>query len=195
MAEKEFLGDRRRTQEEEYFLKRDRELIEKGRKQRDESDARAHMIERTGITDEHMLNELEALGYTAETVVLLDLVPLVKVAWAEGNVSDGERRRLMEVARGRSIDEDSLADRQLASWLALRPGDDFLKRSLRVIATMLQARPSAERQTDAQLLLESSRSIALASGGVLGFGKVSAAEEAALADIRELLNPSGGESR
>jgi hypothetical protein len=185
MAEKEFLGDRRRSQEEEFFHKREQELIAKLRKQRADSDARERMIQRTGIADERTLQELESLGFTPETIVLLDLVPLVKVAWAEGSVSDRERQRLSEIARGRNIEEDSLADEQLAMWLRVRPTDDFLNRSLHVIGAMLKARP--ERETTEQMLLEWSRSIASASGGVLGFGRVSPEEESALAEIRAQL--------
>jgi hypothetical protein len=185
MAEKEFLGDRRRSQEEEFFHKREQELIAKLRRRREDSDARERMIQRTGISDERTLHELESLGYTPETIVLLDLVPLVKVAWAEGNVSDRERQRLMEIARGRNIEEDSLADEQLAIWLRVRPTDDFLNRSLHVIGAMLKVRP--ERETTEQLLLEWSRSIASASGGVLGFGRISPEEEAALAEIHAQL--------
>ena len=33
------------------------------------------MAERTGVADEEILRDLEALGYTPETVVLLHLVP------------------------------------------------------------------------------------------------------------------------
>lgn len=192
MAEKEFLGDRRRTQEEEFFQKREQELIANVRKRRDQHDLRQRMIERTGVTDNQMLSELEALGYIPDTVVLLDLVPLVKVAWAEGNVSDRERQRLMEIARARAIEEGSLADQQLASWLTLRPTEDFLNRSLRVIAAMLQSRPTANQETEVQLLLDWSRSIASASGGVLGLGRVSPEEEAALAEIREQLRGGSG---
>jgi hypothetical protein len=194
MAEKDFLGDRRRSQEEEYFQKREQELIANARRQREAADLRIRLIEQTGITDEPTLNAIESLGFTPATIVLLDLVPLVKVAWAEGRVSGQERMRLIEVARNRGVEPNSVADQQLASWLTTPPPDDFLDESLYVIGIMLQSRPSAERQTNQQLLLEWSRSIASASGGVLGFSRVSPEEEAALAEIRERLTTSRTEA-
>jgi hypothetical protein len=64
MAEKEFVGDRRRGQEEEYFQKREQELIADVRRRREETDGRQLMIERSGVNDEQTLRALDALGYT-----------------------------------------------------------------------------------------------------------------------------------
>ena len=47
-----------------------------------------------------MLQELEALGFTPDTVSLLPLVPIVQVAWAEAGVSDDERKLIVQFARG-----------------------------------------------------------------------------------------------
>ena len=66
-----------------------------------------------------MLRELQVLGFTPETVALLPLVPLVQMAWAEGGVSDAERRLILQFARTRGIEEGSGADRQLAGGAAL----------------------------------------------------------------------------
>src|SRR2546422_6799910 len=87
VAEKEFLGDRRRIQEEEYFQKQEQELIAKLQQRSREEAARRGMAERTGVVDHEILQELEKLGYTPETVMLFHLVPLLQVAWAEGDVS------------------------------------------------------------------------------------------------------------
>jgi hypothetical protein len=188
----DFLGDRRRSQEEEFFQRREQELIANARKRRGNSEARQRIADRTGIHDEQTLDTIESLGYTPDTIVLLDLVPLVQVAWAEGRVSDQERTRLVQMARARGIEEHSVADQQLADWLRARPSNDFLDRSLQVIVAMLHALPSPERDSNQQQLLEWSRSIAAASGGVLGFGRISPEEEAVLADIRERLRAAGG---
>ena len=52
---------------------------------------RRQLGERTGLTDPALIAELEALGFTPDTVALLPLVPVVQVAWAEGGVSTKER--------------------------------------------------------------------------------------------------------
>jgi hypothetical protein len=92
-----------RSREEDYFRRKDRELVEKMR-QAAEADASRQAMERsTGIHDPVLLQELEALGFTPDTVSLLPLVPIVQVAWAEGGVSDDERQLIVEFARGRNI--------------------------------------------------------------------------------------------
>ena len=85
------LDDRRRALEEEYFRKRDAELIERMRKQSDSLAGRDAMARETGISDDALLQELEARGFTASTVSLLPIVPLLEVAWAEDVMSDDER--------------------------------------------------------------------------------------------------------
>src|ERR1051326_6113392 len=107
MAEREFLGDRRRQEEEQYFRRQEEQLIQKLRQRRDDKEARRRMAEHTGVVDQEILKDLETLGYTPETVMLLYLVPLVEVAWAGGRITDSERALIVEAARGRDIEEGS----------------------------------------------------------------------------------------
>jgi hypothetical protein len=187
VTDREFLGDRRRIQEEEYFQRKEQELIAKLR-QRGQVDAtRKSLGERAGVADQEILDDLEALGYTPETVMLLHLVPLLQMAWAEGGVSDRERALIVQAARARGIDEGSPADLQLSEWLSARPSGDQFDRSLRVIGAILQTRPPEERAVSQRDLLAYCSSIASASGGILGFGKVSAEEERLLARISQEL--------
>lgn len=125
------------------------------------------------------------LGYTPETVMLLHLVPLLQVAWADGGVSNRERALIVEAARTHGIEPESVADTQLATWLVERPSADFFEQTLNVIGKILRARPVDERDTAQHDLLAYCRAIASASGGVLGLGKVSAEEETALARISQ----------
>jgi hypothetical protein len=185
MSDKEFLADRRRTQEEEYFQRQEQQLIANLHQRGSDDAARRSMAERTGILDQDVLQELSTLGYTPETVTLLHLVPLLQVAWAEGGVSDREQTLIVEAARMRGIESGSAADIQLATWLAERPSTEFFEQTLNVIGRILRARPLEERDTRQHDLLSYCRAIASASGGVLGFGKVSPEEERALARIAQ----------
>jgi hypothetical protein len=115
--------------------------------------------------------------------MLLHLVPLIQIAWAEGNVSDRERDLIIEAARSRGIEAGSPADRQLAEWLAQRPSDELFEKTLRAISAILQARPAEEREASQRDLLSYCTAIASASGGVLGFRAVSDEERQILARI------------
>ena len=103
------------------------------------TEARAEMGEKTGLTDPDMLQELEALGFTPETVVLLPLVLVVQMSWAEGGVTPAERYLIVKLARARGIEEGGAADRQLSDWLDRRPGGHVFTHATRLIRAMLAA--------------------------------------------------------
>ena len=172
----------RRTREEQYFYERELELIEKLRQRAEDDAGRRRLAERTGVVDQEILQDLQALGYTPDTLLLLHLTPLVQMAWADGSVSDRERQLIVEAARTRGVEEGSSADSQLEQWLATRPNDAVFDKTLRAIAAMLAAGPEASEAAERDLLSYCA-AIAAASGGVLGFGRVSADERRLLARI------------
>jgi hypothetical protein len=192
VAEKEFLGDRRRIQEEEYFQRQEQKLIARVRQQRHEQATRRRLAERTGIADPQIVRDLESVGYTPETVMLLHLVPLVEMAWAQGGVSNRERALIIAAARAHGIEEGSVGDRQLATWLATRPSAEFFEHTIRALGAMLQARPSEERETSRRDLVSYCTAIAAASGGILGFGKVAPEEQQVLERITQQLGHTPG---
>jgi hypothetical protein len=190
MSEDNPLAERGRGLEEDYFRKRDRELIEKMRKASAAEDARRALETKTGLHDPALLQELEQLGFTPETVALLPLVPLVQMAWAEGGVSDAERKVIVQLARSRGIQEASAGDRQLSSWLSSRPHADVFARASRLIRAMLDA-PGGEEKMTAEDLVNYCESIAAASGGILGINRISAEERALLNTIARDLKGRG----
>lgn len=188
MTDKDAFKERGRALEEEYFHRKERELIAKMRERAAAESERQRIGATTGVADAQLLQDLQELGYTAETISLLHLVPLVQMAWAEGHVSMRERDLIIEAARARGIESGSAADQQLAGWLAKRPAEELFTTTLRAIRAMLESRPEAERQAGEKDLLSYLTSIATASGGVLGFGAVSDEERAVLARVTQELD-------
>ena len=187
MTDKDAFKERGRALEEEYFHRKERELIEKMRQKAAADAARDALGAKTGVADAQLLQDLHELGYTPETLSLLHVVPLVQMAWAEGHVSMRERDLIIEAARARGIESGSAADQMLAGWLAARPSDELFTTTMRAIGAMLGSRPQEEREAGTRDLLAYVSSIATASGGVLGFGAVSAEERAVLARITQEL--------
>ena len=184
MTDKDIFTERGRSLEEEYFRRKDKELIEKMRKAAAADQARSEMGKRTGLADPELLQELEALGFTPETVILLPLVPIVQVAWAEGGVSDAERHLIVKLARARGIDEGTAADAQLMQWLKQRPSDRVFIDATRLIRAMLDAPGHPGINVTADDLVKQAESIASASGGMLGIiGRVSAEERGILTTL------------
>jgi len=190
MADKDIFAERGRSLEEDYFRKKDKELIEKMRRAAAANEARAEMGKKTGLTDPDMLQELETLGFTPETVVLLPLVPVVQMAWAEGGVTPAERSLIVTFARARGIQEGGAADRQLSDWLDRRPGEPVFTHATRLIRAMLAAASSGD--VTAEDLVKHCEAIAAASGGILGINRVSAEERQLLATLADGLKGRAG---
>jgi hypothetical protein len=191
VTERDAFAERGRSLEEEYFHRKERELIEKMRVRAAGEEQRRRLGQETGVGDDDVLRDLQELGYTPETVMLLYLVPLIQTAWAEGGVTQKERDLIVKAARSRGITAGSPADQQLDLWLAQRPSDELFEKTLRAIRTILQAQPDDARTASENDLLALASAIATASGGIVGFHAVSDEERQILAHISEELKKSG----
>jgi hypothetical protein len=187
MAERDGLSDQARKREEDYFRKRDRELIERMRAAAAAEQTRRDLEAKTGLRDPELLKDLQELGFSPDTLGLRPLVPIVQVAWAEGGVSGAERKLIVQLARSRGIEPGTAADRQLMDWLEHRPSADVFSRATRLIGAMLEGPGEATGNLSADDLIKYSESIASASGGMLGIGKISSEERATLAQIAAAL--------
>jgi hypothetical protein len=184
MAEKDAFAERQRTFEEDYFRKKDRELIEKLRRAAEAEADRRAMGARTGLSDPALLAELQELGFTPETIVLLPIMPVLQMAWAEGGVTGAERTMIVTLARSRGVAVGSAADQQLGRWLTDRPSDDVFARATRLVRAMIGAEgPDASLAVTADDLVKHCEQIASTSGGILGIGRISAEERGLLASL------------
>lgn len=172
-----------RSREDEYFWRRDQELIAKMQRAAAAEHASRELGAKAGLDDPEVIKELAALGFTTDTVDLLPLMPLIQVAWADGDVSDAERQLIMRLARSRGIAEASAADGQLSAWLATRPDAQVFTRSTRLIRAMLTSQTPAQAGVTPDELVRYCEEIAAASGGILGMKKISVEERALLAQI------------
>jgi hypothetical protein len=191
VADRDAFGDRRRGLEEEYFHRKERELIEKMRRHAEQESTRRRLGEKAGVASEEILNDLEELGYTPETVMLLHLTPLIQTAWAEGGITERERELIIKAARSRGIDAGTAADAQLTTLLTDRPSEAYFEKTLRAIGAILQAQPPDVGQKTAHDLVSLSTAIAAVSGGIMGFHTVSDEERQILAHISEELEKGG----
>ncbi len=169
MSERDSFADRKRALEEEYFRRKEHELLERLRRGVELEADRKRMAEALVVVDQEILQGLQDLGYTGETVNLLYLAPLVQVAWAEGEITERERRLIFEAAGLRGVEEVSRAFQQLSEWLDRRPPEEFFNRTLQLIAAMWRTLPPDKRDLKINELVADCSSIAKASGGIMGF--------------------------
>src|SRR6185503_15546366 len=99
MAQKDALDELRKAKEEEYFHKKETELLEKLRQRGAVEAERRKLGDALPTADAQILEDLQAVGYNAETVKLLFVVPLLAVAWADGSITPRERSLILELAK------------------------------------------------------------------------------------------------
>lgn len=183
MSDHDAMHDRGRALEEEYFRRKDRELIEKIRQKAVAEDAQRALGALTGLTDPEVLRELQSLGFTPDTIALLPLMPVLQVAWAEGGVTAVERHLIEKLANARGITPGSGADAQLMDWLANKPSDAVFSGASRLIHALLESGSSLMSDLTADGLVDYCEQVASVSGGIFGLGRVSREERDLLASI------------
>jgi hypothetical protein len=181
MPDRDVIAERGRSLEDDYFRKKDRELVEKLQRAATAEQARTDLGRAVGLSDPAVLQELLDLGFTPDTVGLLPIVPILQMAWAEGGITSAERELIVRFARSRGIGAGSAADQQLTAWMTERPGEAVFARAGRLIRAMLDS--GSVPGLDAGDLVKYCESIASASGGVFGIGRISAEERTLLAGI------------
>ena len=182
-----------RAQEEKYFRRKAQELLDQGRQRHAREVKLQQLGEATGVTDRATLEELVALGYTADTVQLPYLLPLVMVAWADGTVSSAERDVILEAATARRVGRESLAFDLLADYLTHRPSETLVDRNLRVWRTWMQALPEPRRIDTLRDLTSRCKKVASMSRGIF-FGadrKISEGERRATDHVAAFCNAPG----
>jgi hypothetical protein len=192
MGDENQLGKRGKALEDEYFHRKEKELIEKLRQKNATEAQLKELSEATGIPDEDVLRTLQELGYTRDTVAVLHLVPLIQVAWADRKVTPQERELILEASSLHGVAGGSPAYLQLTDWLENRPSDEFFDQTLRIIGTILQTSPEAQGMSGSDVLAHSVR-VAEASGGILGFGNKVSDEERAM--LQRIANAVGAEGK
>src|SRR4051794_31701262 len=112
MVPKDAFDELRKAKEEEYFRRKENELLERLKGRAAAEAGRRKLGDALQTTDAQILEDLQAFGYDADTVKLLFVVPLVYVAWADGSVTPRERSLILELAKVDGKQEDSAAFRQ-----------------------------------------------------------------------------------
>ena len=182
--EPEILRDRGKSLEDEFFRREDQRLMQKLEQMRAAETNREALAKAAGIGNPAVVDKLLELGVKAETVAALALVPLVEVAWADGELDRRERGAILDRARESGLAAGSVEHALLEAWLDRRPDPKLLTawtHLVRGVSEQLGREESARLKAN---LLDRARAVATASGGVLGMGsKISSAEAAMLAQL------------
>lgn len=140
--------------------------------------------------------EPEKISHDRDMSKLLPLVPLVKVAWAEGRITRREREMIFEAAQRMGVEPGGSAHRRLSEWFDLHPTDDFYTQSLDQLREEFHKLPGEQRALRRLDLISDCINVAEASGGTTRFPaggtRICDEEKAAVKRIASKLNGNGG---
>src|SRR5436190_20543496 len=75
----------------------------------------------SGMTDDKVLDKLVELGLRSNAIAALSLVPLIEVAWADGEIQDNERTAILQGAHGKGLEQGTDGYELLQTWLKAKP--------------------------------------------------------------------------
>jgi hypothetical protein len=181
----DFLDDRRVALEDEFFHKENEKKLAKLREELTAKESKEELKKASGMTDDEVLDKLVALGLRGTTVAALSLVPLIAVAWADGELQDNERESILQAANAKGMGPGTPGHEILTSWLTKKPDDSLVDAWQEYMkALMAQLNDEQVRMLKNQIL-GFAKVIAESAGGFLGFSKVSGKEKDVLARIEQ----------
>jgi len=116
-------------------------------------------------TERRISNLILDPPYAGVTGELTGIVPLVKVAWADGHITRRERQMILDSLAEMDIPGSEENLRTLADWLNLKPDDEFFARALQSLRNEIangDRDAAAERKYD---ILSRCTLVAEVSGG------------------------------
>ena len=162
---------------EEAFFSQENERLRLGLR----AEATAHAD--LGVADDAVFHRLRELDITGDTVAALTLIPVVAVAWADGELHDKERAALLQAAEAAGIAPDSPSHKLLETWFRERPDPELFERwKSFIVALCVDMQGRAVESLRAELL-HRAHAVADSAGGLLGFGRVSAREQEILEEL------------
>ena len=130
-----------------------------------------------------IFDHLRGMDVAGDTVAALTLIPVVAIAWADGQMHEAERTALLQAAEAAGIASGSPSHALLESWLAERPDPELFERWKSFIVDLCDDKDARAVESLRAELLDRARRTAAAAGGMLGIGRVSAREREILEEL------------
>ncbi|MCG8420624.1 MAG: hypothetical protein MJE77_22115 [Proteobacteria bacterium] len=191
----DFLEERRRSLEEKFFHQENERDLQAFRDKLAKQTTRDELRKASGMQDDEVLDKLAEMGITGDTVTALSLVPLLKIAWADGKVQDNERQAILQGARGKGIEEGSPGDELLARWLSEEPDRHLFEAWAAYIKALRGELTAAQTEILRTQVIRFAKAVAEVAGGFLGIGAVSQEEKQALAWIERVFDEKLAEKK
>lgn len=182
-------NDRARLAEDDYFRRRDAELIEQAMQAREQASAEGALALETrelsgalGVHDAGLVGTLHAAGFRAGITALLDWLPAIDVAWVDD--LDLRERHELRVLMAADPRAETRSLTLMTEFLFIPPSETLMEAAREVLRRQLAAMDPAARRTRLTAIVERSEAVAVASGGIWILGAVSGDERRRIVAIR-----------
>lgn len=184
MADK--LHERATVVENQFFARRDQELLAKLREEMGVSEVRSALSAAIGIDDKEALDALVEHQIKPQTMLVVGLIPMVAVAWSDSVLESAEREAISKAACNVGIKEGTASFELLQSWLAEKPDDDLLDAWKSYASALVETLDDGALAKVRDRVIGRAESAAEAAGGFLGLGnKVSDSERKVIDDLKQ----------
>ncbi len=181
MEKKNRLVKDRRRMEEEFFLKQNSELIKRLEEKKANESMKDDIGRMLGIDDDEVIQVIIALDINVATLNALSLIPLIEVAWADGQMDPNERKAILKAAQENNIEQGTDSYHLLSDWLDKKPENRLFEVWEEYIGAFCIEMKSEDRSCLQRGLIEKARKVATSAGGFMGLtSKISKAEEKVL---------------
>lgn len=173
--------------EEAYFEAENARALKELAKKADQAERRDALRRVVAVRDDAFLDRLIAMDIGPERAMALRLIPLIFVAWADGSLDDAEREAILRSARQEGLVSSELTTRVLRNWLESPPEPRLLQLWKDYVGHIWPRFTADEQWAMRNNLINGLQGVAGASGGFLGMGKVSKAEQALLDELKQVV--------
>lgn len=185
------LFDRARRAEDDYFRRKDAELVAKARAAAlagDESraatvDEPRHLGDALDLHTPEVVTPLFDAGLRAGTIELLEWIPAVEVAWVDG--ADAAERDELSRRFAETTAANGTGVGLMNTWLVSRPAPDVFEAARQALRHQVNQLDADSRAGMLRRIASRCEIVARASGGWFGLGGLSTDERACIDRIRE----------
>jgi hypothetical protein len=145
------------------------------------------------MREREIIEGLASLGLSRSDYHIVQILPLIQVAWAEGSVDKPERNAILQYMKKNHLPDSTV--KHIDRWLSKQPTEDAYNMAHKLIVNLAHRYEGVDFQFDLntiQRTLKGCNTVASTSGGFLGMGRTSAVEKAVIENITEafqLLEP------
>lgn len=172
-----------RAMEESFFARENEKLLRRLRAEAEAEKKRQLFREILQIDNETVLDRLVEMDLTPETIMAFTLIPLVEVAWADGTISSGEKKAVLQAAAERGIAEGTTNHLLLMNWLEHRPEAKLFEVWKHYVRDLSAGLDPVTADAVRERVVGRTKEVAEAAGGFLGLNRISDEERAVLAEI------------